>query len=311
MDRARIMTNLKNSFGLMSRATLVLIIFTTVSLILSRIWLLGILPPGGADSFWLRLPTACASILSVILTILIIHKLTHERKLALLTGFFLAINPWHIEQSRVYSPAMVGLSVLLAGLLVTLFTKKTILKLAISLPTLIGFYLVYPSFRLFGNFTIKLTLYEFLHNLFKLISVDYLFFHNDSFWAGGFRTFGVLLVSTLPLFIAGLFYLVKNFNFAYIRWLIPFIIIWVIAASNPMFPEQQEYFLITPYLTLILAYGSLFFYQRFKSGNLFIKTILTVLIIFFMYEQVLFFHWYMIHYSNRIKNERLYETEAF
>ena len=304
-------TNLKESLSQTSRTTSLLMVAAACLLVISRFGSLGVVPPGSADYFLLRLLTAGASILSVILTILIIYKLTHEKKLALLTGFFLAISPWYIEQSRIYSPVLLGLTVLQSGVYAATYTKKQVLRLIIAGVSGILFFVVYPSFWLFQGAGFSPTPGDFLHNLFKLTSVDFLFYHNDSFWAGGFRTQGALLISCLPLFIAGSLSLLKNSKVSDLRLLIPFIIFWLLAASNPLFPEQREFFLVLPYVALILAFGTMFLLEKFKSQGLVVKTILTAFVFFFLYEHVLFFHWYTVHYSQRIKNERSYEMEKF
>ena len=304
-------SKIKNSLVKISGITLFWIIVSALLLVVTRFGLLGILPPGGANSFWFRLPTACASVLSIIFATLIIYKLSANKKLVLFSGLFLAISPWHIEQSRIYSPAMLGLTVSLGGVFAATLTRKSFVRLLILVITGVMFYLVYPSVWIFNGIHFSLTINEFLQNLFKLISVDFLFYHNDSFWAGGFRTQGVLLVSYLPLLLPGLWYLLTNFKVSHIRLLLPFLIFWILAASNPLFPDQREFFLVIPYLAVATAYGAVVFFQEFESGKFIVKTMLIMFAVFFVYEQILFFHWYTVHYHNRIKNERIYELEKF
>lgn len=277
----------------------------------TRLWKLGSFPPGGENAFWLRLPTAIAAVSTILLLTQIVNYLSGNRRLAVLSGAGLIFMPWHFEQSRVNSPAMLGLAILLAGVIIWIHTNQNSVRL-ISLIGIAGlFRWVYPQFWLFG-WPIQLSnLQYYLGNLFKLISVDFLFFKNDAFWIGGIRTVGVMLTLTLPVFILGVYKAVFKFKLRLWPLLAGAIIIWLIAAANPTFPEEREFFLITPYLALITAFGTLKLFEYFKDPNMLKKVFLAVYAFLILYNYILFLHTYTAHYSKRIEidmpqNERLF-----
>lgn len=268
-----------------------------------RLTWLGTLPIGKEGALWLRLPVALSGIVSVFLFIYCVQKYFQNVKLALIAGLVLTLLPWHIEQSRVISGSMIGLTFILGAISVSLsFPSKRVLATTLVLSPLI-LYLVYPDFWPYQGKLPDLSLTFFLANIFKLISVEYLFYRNDSFWLGGLRDRGVLLSSCLPLFGLGIYQTLKKLRRIHLRLILPFIAVLFIAAANPMFPEQKEYFLISPYLALIVAFGVLYMIDHFISSNMFIKAILIIYIIFLLYDHLLFYHYYTVHYAQRIQNE--------
>jgi 4-amino-4-deoxy-L-arabinose transferase-like glycosyltransferase len=54
----------------------------------------------GLNEFSTRLPNAICGVFAVLFTYLMVYKLFTNRKLALLSSFFLATSPWHISLSR-------------------------------------------------------------------------------------------------------------------------------------------------------------------------------------------------------------------
>lgn len=278
---------------------------------ISRLVYLGIFPPGGNNSFWLRLPTSVAGITSIILLMLLIQKLSKNTRLSLVSGLMLSVMPWHIEQSRVYSTAMLGLTVLMIGALVYMYAQGKLIKLIVALATSLVFYFVYPDFWLFTQNGSLPTLNNYLNNMFKLISVEFLFFKNDSFWSGGFRMMGALLPSFIPLLIVGLFTVFQKLQLRHWRYFIPVAVIWLISAANPLFPEGREFFLIIPYLALVLAIGVIKVIEQLKISTIVIKVLITVLMFFVSYEYILFTHFYTTHYSQRIGNEIPHEKLVF
>ena len=69
----------------------------------------------GLNEFAVRLPSALAGILTVIFTYYLVKELLGE-KIAILTAFFLAISPWHLQFSRVAFEANVALFFVVSGL---------------------------------------------------------------------------------------------------------------------------------------------------------------------------------------------------
>ncbi len=279
--------------------------------IVIRFSYLGIIPPGGHNALWLRLPSAIAGALSIIVFTLLILRISQNRLLALSSSLILALMPWHIEQSRISSPAMLGLLILLTGAFMWTVARCKKCKFILAIVISFAFYKAYPSFWIFsGNWKFP-NAYEYLFNVYKLISVEFLFFKNDSFWLGGLRTMGALLPSTLPLLLIGLYHVVVTFNYKKVIWLLLGIVIWLIAAANPLFPEGQEFFLITPFLAVIGGWGIIKSFEWFKSKSLIKKVIFTFFVGVLIYDHLLFFHFYTVHYAQRIKNELTAQQRNF
>ena len=64
----------------------------------------------GLTVFAVRLPSAIFGILTVLAAFFLVKELFKREKIALLTSFFLAISPWHIQFSRIAFESNVGLS---------------------------------------------------------------------------------------------------------------------------------------------------------------------------------------------------------
>src|SRR5258708_5680314 len=60
--------------------------------------------------FAVRLPSALFGIITVFATFFLVKELTKRNDVALLSSFFLAISPWHIQFSRVAFETNVGLA---------------------------------------------------------------------------------------------------------------------------------------------------------------------------------------------------------
>ncbi|MGH7245753.1 MAG: glycosyltransferase family 39 protein, partial [Candidatus Levyibacteriota bacterium] len=78
----------------------------------------------GLTVFAVRLPSALFGILTVFATFFLIQELFKNNKIALLTTFFLAISPWHIQFSRVAFEANVGVAFNVFAILIFLKSFK-------------------------------------------------------------------------------------------------------------------------------------------------------------------------------------------
>ncbi len=121
----------------------------------------------GLNEFAVRFPFAFFGTLTVLLVYFIAKELFSDKKLALLAGLFLAISPWHIQQSR--SAMLIGLEAFLVSLGIFLFWrgfKKKLLFFLSAIPFSLTFYTYYGS-----RVTIPLLLLLlFLLNFKKLIA---------------------------------------------------------------------------------------------------------------------------------------------
>ncbi len=277
----------------------------------TRFLALGQLPPMNPDFMMLRLLTALASVAAIIFLFLIVKKLSQSPNLAFATSLSLIVLPFHIEQSRIYSPVVWALSVLLCGTwLMTLINPRIYRIAIICLMSLVAF-LIFPQLQFWRADLVIFPTTRFLERLFYLLSLQYLFFKNDSFWSGGLRDVGIMLPFTLPIFVWGLYKVGQNFT--KINWwlILPLPAIWLLAAAQPNFPEQRIFFLVTPYLAYIMGVGIRELSTSLTSQNIYRKIVSLVLIFLISYNYLLFYHFYTRHYSQRISNELPNEQRNF
>ncbi len=276
----------------------------------TRLAVLGLIPAGREGAFFARLPTATAGIISIAVLVLFIWKVFKRPDVGLVSGYCLALMPWHIEQSRVVSTPMLGLAVGMTTLYMTQIFRDRLVKGLILVLGLGLFYFLYRDFWLFSIGTI-IKPHDFLTNVFKLASVDFLFYRNDTFWEGGLRTIGVLLPGFIGLAGIGLVEIIRKWNKKYWFYYLGFIFLLVLSAANPKLPEAREYFLVTPYLSIICALGAIKLYRLLFNSKKAIRLFIFMYLMFIAYEHIWFYHMYSYHYAQRVKNEVPYEKLTF
>lgn len=70
----------------------------------------------GLNEFALRLPSAIAGILLVLVTFFLVKELFNKQSLALLAALFMAVAPWHIYYSRLAWESNIGLLFFISGI---------------------------------------------------------------------------------------------------------------------------------------------------------------------------------------------------
>ena len=106
----------------------------------------------GLSEFSTRLPSALFGILAVLLIYALTKKLFQDsslKNIALLAMFFTAINPWHLQLSRVAFEANVALSVVLGGMVMLLWGRQSKIWALLSIPVLASSIYFYYSPRIF------------------------------------------------------------------------------------------------------------------------------------------------------------------
>lgn len=85
----------------------------------ASVWLFGL------SEFAVRFPSALLGSLTVVVFYFFVRELTNEKRLALLSTLFLAINPWHLHYSRATFEVSIALFLfVLGGLLLTLAFER-------------------------------------------------------------------------------------------------------------------------------------------------------------------------------------------
>ncbi|KKR34305.1 MAG: hypothetical protein UT63_C0003G0021 [Candidatus Gottesmanbacteria bacterium GW2011_GWC2_39_8] len=230
-----------------------------------------------------------------------------NRTVSLLSVFWFYFSPVILTYGRLLSPIPSGIFLIVFLFFSFIYFENKLFKALSFIIFIILLKIIYPSFYLFNSF------FDYKHysvNFFKLISGQFLFFTNDTFWWGGAREYGILFLAVLPFLIFGLYDLlvIKGQKLKLPLYFIFSILI--LSAGSPHLPESQEFLLAIPFFAMILGKGAhLFFSSHFS-------TILKYAIIlsfagFFTYQLIDFTHYYFIHYSLRVRNEASYHATAF
>lgn len=263
-------------------------------------WQLDNIPPLISSSqLGLRYVSAFLSLGSILVFYFFVNNSFKNKKLALISSWILTILPWSLEQGRIVSQPNNFLFFFLIILLIAQMVKNTFQKLLIYSIIPIGLFFFYPQFWLFRGGINIFQKTDYFNNLFFLLSPSFLFFKNITFWWGGVREFGVMYASLLPIFIVGIYQTLVLKYYSVLLWTG---IILFISSASPFLPESREFFLIIPFLSVILGLGI----------NSFRKKWLTLLFIslLILYEITQFFHYYTVHYPQQIKSavENIHET---
>ncbi len=279
-------------------AAIILLITTGI---LTRFWGLGVIPPANNHYIVLRVLTAITSIVNTVLFFTIIAKTTRNVSYGCIAGIIYLLLPWHIEQGRVFSPSLLLLAFLLSSYYMSLRDKFYVRLFAFILGiSASSIYLVLQ----FNNYNLWSFLKpEFLSDLYKLYSGEFLFFENDAFWMGGFRTLGIMLPGMIPAFFIGLLFLIQRVTAKFWIHLLFICMVTLFTLSNKRFPEQGDYFLLSPYVALILSIGVRYILELYKYANTLIKSVIVVYSLIVIYDYIIFTHFYTTHYMKRITNE--------
>jgi len=78
----------------------------------------------GLNEFGVRFPSALMGTLTIVLIFLLARQIFKNERIALISSFVFAIEPWAVHLSRVYCDANEALFFLLLGLLLFLYSKK-------------------------------------------------------------------------------------------------------------------------------------------------------------------------------------------
>ncbi|MCL5072465.1 MAG: glycosyltransferase family 39 protein [Actinobacteria bacterium] len=105
----------------------------------------------GLTEFATRLPGAIFGSLTVIVFFFFVQILFRDKKISLLSAFFIAVSPWHFGLSRASNEAIVALFFVLAGFCLVFYSlQKQSLKYAILGSTIVSFsFFFYHAPRVF------------------------------------------------------------------------------------------------------------------------------------------------------------------
>ncbi len=284
------------------------VVLFTIALI-THFFLLGKIPsdPHGGGVIVDRFVSAAVSFLTLAVVYLLSFSLSRNQTIAFFSVFWLMTMPWHVEQSRVGSPVTPVTFVFICLIYLFLRIKNRLARLIALLVFLAMLHWIYSGFWIYREHIRLNDGLVILHNFFYLVSTQFLFFENHSFGIGSLRVYGVMLMETLPLFIIGLYDLVKTRNYRIILMGIGLPLL--VASINPFFTGIEVY-IATPIFAYILAVGldRLISYAKKKSLA---TIILAVYSLILLYGITNFTHYYIVFYPFRITKEPNHEHKRF
>lgn len=277
-----------------------LILFVSIT----RLYLLGVVPPHASLAVSDRFISAIFSIGSTIILFFLTDTLLKKKKLSLLISWIFAVLPWTFEQGRIISQPnnCVFYLLLILFLIISVDSLYAKIVLVFLFPVII--HISYPQIWLEKSHILP-TVHDFLNNFFLLTSPDLLFFKNTTFWWGGVKGFGVMYVTLLPFFLLGVIQTINRKEYR-----LPAILALLIttAALSTYLPESRELFLATPIFSFMIARGLYGFYSNHRKLPIGITILLIVCI---TYEMAQFMHYYFIHYPLYIQGNINQIKDAF
>lgn len=267
-----------------------LLTFTAIS----RFFLIDKIPPNLNQVFLTgRILSGGASLVSAVMVFFLVKKYFEKPKIALLASWVFSILPWAFEQGRIISQSNLTLALVMSVLFIyqrVNFKNKKILLFLIP----VIFFFFYPQFWIFRVDEFKFNFYSLIYNLFTLLSFDYLFFKNISFWWGGIKEFGVMFLSFLPFFLVGIYDIIRLVN---LRFILFSLLITIVSAASQFFPETREFYFSTPILAIVVGLG---IYRCFLQTKVVIRIFFVGIFLLMIYELSQFYHFYFIHYPQEI-----------
>lgn len=281
--------------------------------VLSFFWhyyLLGGVPPlMSREVLFGRIISATFSILVLPLVFILGLRLTQSRVAAFFSVFWLVFMPWHVEQSRLVSPVTAITFSTTLYIAVLLTVQRRLLRFLATVAYIYFIPITYPTLWIFTGPDYFIDIPGFLKNSFLIISSNFLFFENKAFGSGSLKVYGVMLWSTLPLFIFGLSRLMANARLTRIirLW---FLLPFFLAAMNPDY-TGMEVFVSTPLFALILGFGTLTLIEEAKRLPSLKFLLLGTYAVLIAYSLMEFTHYYGVHYPVRIIKETQYASRHF
>ena len=162
------------------------------------------------------------------------------------------------------------------------------------LPYEIG-YADYKTFSVVGNSSLYASV--FMKNYLTYLSPFRLFFSGDENLRHMVKGFGEILLSSLPLILAGLFVISRNFN-----WTSKFLIFWLLIFSIPGsltfdgIPHYPRAINGAILFSIIAGLGAEYFFNKSKESRAFLA-IFILLALMFLADSFLFFNEYFFEYG--------------
>lgn len=277
----------------------ILFLLVCILAITTRLTFLTSIPPTFKESvLTVRIISALLNIGSVVFLFIYTHQLSKNYKISLLSSFSFTVLPWTIEQGRIFSESSIAVFLIFLILIVLkrIHSKEGKILFLFVLPLILYFFSPNMWFvKTPSNFS---SWPDYKNNILSILSFDFLFFKNHTFWWGGVREYGIIFLPFILPFFLGVFAVIKK---RYWSLIIIILFLALIYAGNTTFPEGREFFLATPIISLILGFG---FYALSTKKDLKAQIISLILVLAFIYEMMQFFHFYTNHYQKRILQEK-------
>ncbi len=245
---------------------------------------------GGIGPTLIRFIWVCASGAFILLILRLFLWPNNAIWLALI---FYISAPWFVQQSVHLSDLHFFSLVILFSTYVYMRFKKIKTLIFIPLCTIFAVKLVYPSFFI-SNYLSFPSHQEILSTLFGIFSFESLFFRN--FYINNSNPIGIFYASSLPLFIIGIYSAIQKKSMHNLcRSLFPWLILILV---NDNLLGGRHSFVFIPYGAMILSLGlsAVYRYILHSGHRKFSIVMVSIYVIFFLYEFMNFFHYFHKHY---------------
>lgn len=263
------------------------------------LWALSQFPPMmQSSSLALRIASGMIGVVIVGLCIFIGKAVFRKNSLALASGFFLATQPWFVQEMRIFSPFMYATGILVICLFIIGVVKSEIMKRTLLLLIVLGFSAVFlvtlqHPVSMFSLDAVK----HVLQNLSSLLSFETFFVKNGSFWFGETLDNGIFLPVLFPFLMLGLFQLHRLGRY------LPYFGFWIggsilLTVINPAFPEGRYFFMGILPLIFVIVLG-LEKIKMWNNRNL-KSAVVVATVISYSYSYMYFLHTYLLHNSLKV-----------
>lgn len=283
-----------------------LFLLIIINALLLRVYFITSIPPILSISIiGFRYLSMVSSLGSISIIFLYISN-RYNYKIALLSAWVLSVVPWTIEQGRIASRENIASFFFLLGIYSLLCLRQKIKIFCIIFSVVFMLLIMMPNFWFLKTGTKFIGTQNLANNIFFLLSPEFFFFKNPSFWIGGVRESGIIYLSFLPFLFVGMLQKIIKKELLLVILSGLFLII---AVFNPSFPETRAFYFVMPFIALIMGKGL----SKIKTRTSKIILLLAVLYVFIVvYDIGHFVHYYFYHYSQQvIESSRSLPYEPF
>jgi mannosyltransferase len=194
----------------------------------------------GSSEFWLRFPSACAGVLTIIVIFFVAREIANE-KVGLISALLLAVSPFHIyysQEARFYAFAVLFIAFAYYAFFKACKSRQwydwTLFGVACAAAFYSHFYTSFAIITLFiGYFIIRIKEFDFTKWSGKTGSINAIIPTDFKFFILGGMVAFILVLPIIGSFLhQNQYFLTRTFNWGLSFWSIPFATISAFSFSN-------------------------------------------------------------------------------